>query len=874
MKKFKNWFIVFVLLCSAVFFIGCKQTVDEDSNTNTTPYIEMLASVNGKTINYSQFLSEKGIPWTITNTAVKAGVNLEFNTRSYSGDSKDAKVIAKVLTPENNPPVIITPVPGEKDSFKLELKEVNKATDVTISFSLTADSKVLAEEKISFQVLPEPKVDSLELEEKTINLLLQEKKDIKLEVNYNPQKYGSISASDLVRPKNKTLSIDVKPNDILAATNEKDGILSIETKKAGTAKITVKAQNNKTVSFDVNVSNIVKPQQLNLLKNVNMLKNSEKTIKITAIPTGASLEISEWKNSNPKIASIEAGTNSGEYKIKTKNKNGTTKFTAKSKHNPDIELVINLRVSNSVLEKITITPDTVKIGTGGIKKLEVTKTPSLQYYDELTNKLVWSSLNEDIVSVDKNGKIKALKEGKAIIEVKSNINDEAKDSVEVTVVKGITEITGITATASDSNNTLLYKGHDIDLKANINPSDAWGDLHWSPNYGSIKITVDPNDQTKAKLSVTKWLTENQEIDVAVKTGYEVAGKYLDECLSKEIKINVIRVPDLINIRSKNDDNAELESKGKMYCDESVELYIKAFNFDEDGYPAHANNNNEVVWTVGNADANITEEGILTYSGEAPTDGNFKTITVTATSKWDSSINSTQKIKVYQPKLEISSMSASGENELIIGENYRLGIRTISNPKAYNKVVVCYFREHYEDYKPATDWFEETEITNPDYNSSLTAKDHTLGKAKTFYVFPIDPKTGKAYTNDKTFNFELSIWQETTGIMLTKDGEECNTNSSGKYVLSMDEKTNSTGWKVVVAPEYAKPCTFKKKVTGETNWTGKDYVNIKNWVELPEGGNTFSISTIGVGSGSATQTVTFTSIEFPEIKGTLSVTVYN
>jgi hypothetical protein len=97
--------------------------------------------------------------------------------------------------------------------------------------------------------------------------------------------------------------------------------------------------------------------------------------------------------------------------------------------------------------------------------------------------------------------------------------------------------------------------------------------------------------------------------------------------------------------------------------------------------------------------------------------------------------------------------------------------------------------------------------------TLTPKAHTSGVPKTFYVFPIDPKTGKAVTDDTSKTFRLTIWEKATGIELSGGNFEIIKLQSGGYDIKLqnlahNQPAGSYWFYAKIIPEYSKPVELK------------------------------------------------------------------
>ena len=112
-----------------------------------------------------------------------------------------------------------------------------------------------------------------------------------------------------------------------------------------------------------------------------------------------------------------------------------------------------------------------------------------------TNKNVtWSSSNNDIVSIDNNGNIKALKVGTSIITVKvsndvsSSCTVVVKDNSEPVIdIKKSEEIV-INSISLNKSNETIYVGNSLQLNVNFNPSNATNkNIKWTSSDDNIAV---------------------------------------------------------------------------------------------------------------------------------------------------------------------------------------------------------------------------------------------------------------------------------------------------------------------------------------------------------------------------------------------------
>ncbi len=155
------------------------------------------------------------------------------------------------------------------------------------------------------------------------------------------------------------------------------------------------------------------------------------TLKLT-IPSRFTDKSVTWKSSNSDIVTVD--------------KNG--KITAKKAGSAEVTATVE---GESVTVKVTVKEKTeekdvevTKIGVSGDKEMNVGDSQKLKLTvkpSNATNKDVkWESSDTSIATVDKNGKVKALKEGKVTITATAKDGSKESDSITITITS-VYEIT-------------------------------------------------------------------------------------------------------------------------------------------------------------------------------------------------------------------------------------------------------------------------------------------------------------------------------------------------------------------------------------------------------------------------------------------------
>ncbi len=198
-----------------------------------------------------------------------------------------------------------------------------------------------------------------------------------------------------------------------------------------------------------------------------------------------------WKSSDTAIAKVAAdGSITGIAK-------GDAVITCIAKDDENIFGSLTVHVVTPVKElKLNNTEVSLYLGLSASKasvQLTVTVTPKDAYYKKVT----WSSSNEKVATVDKNGVVKAKGPGSAVItatskEPASNGMTPKKVTCKVTVTQAVTNI------ELDKTKLTLNKYGSATLKATVTPTDATNkQLKWSSSDSDV-ATVSAYGMISAK----------------------------------------------------------------------------------------------------------------------------------------------------------------------------------------------------------------------------------------------------------------------------------------------------------------------------------------------------------------------------------------
>ena len=255
--------------------------------------------------------------------------------------------------------------------------------------------------------------------------------------------------------------------------------------------------------------------------------------------------------------------------------------------------------------------------------------------------VTWSSSNEEIVTVDENGNVQAVKEGKAVITVVTN-DGGFTANVNVKVSSDVVAVTGVTLNTTTLN---LATKSSATLKATVAPSKASNKgLTWKSSNTNV-ATVDANGRVTGKSEGTATIT------VTTKDG-----GYTATCKVTVKDVNVTGLSISTNAIS-------------MYVGESktVKATVKPDNAT----------NKSVTWKSADTSiATVSSSGQITGKKAGST-----TVTVTTT---DGSFSKTITVAVKE-KVAVSEITISGNSSGTEGGTIQL-TATVKPTDAFDKTV--------------------------------------------------------------------------------------------------------------------------------------------------------------------------------------------
>ena len=243
-----------------------------------------------------------------------------------------------------------------------------------------------------------------------------------------------------------------------------------------------------------------------LSNSINLNIGEEVTIKFLLNPSNATLKETNWTNSDSSkvsmkdsvgyalIKGLEVG--SSDIEITVKDYDGNVKTDS---------VKVNVINSNQpvLVSSIALSPTSVTLNPNGTYKFNVTVSPS-----NATNKgVIWSSNDTNVVSVDQNGNIKALKDGMAKIRVTAQDGSGKYAEASVTVESSKPTNVLVTGVSLNASTVKMYVGQSYQLIHTIKPSNATNKgVTWSSsNTNVVSVSngkIVGKSSGKARITVT------------------------------------------------------------------------------------------------------------------------------------------------------------------------------------------------------------------------------------------------------------------------------------------------------------------------------------------------------------------------------------
>ena len=378
---------------------------------------------------------------TQENIKTKISVS-EKNIKIIEGGSK--KIVAK-LEPSNVNEVV------NWQSENTSIATVNKnglvkgikEGIVNIIASLSNGESVIC--KVEVEKAKEIELKGLEIAGSTsIEIGMNERK--RLLVSFNP-----------TNASNQIVTWESSNVNVIKVTDDGE-LIPIN---QGMASITVKSFNGKykdTVQVKVNVpQTTIDESSIKFEKaEESIILGKTKTLIPTILPANATNKNVTWSSSNPKVASVEDGL------VKALQE-GETTITATTV-NKKLIATIKIKVTAIKVTGVNIIENDISTSIGDTETLNATVLPS----NATNKKVVWSSSNSAVATIDGNGKITAKAQGTTVITVKT-VDGNYEDKINVTVKPNVVLVTGV---QTSPNSLIIESGSSKNVAVTILPTNA------------------------------------------------------------------------------------------------------------------------------------------------------------------------------------------------------------------------------------------------------------------------------------------------------------------------------------------------------------------------------------------------------------------
>ncbi|MDR1568908.1 MAG: Ig-like domain-containing protein [Oscillospiraceae bacterium] len=275
------------------------------------------------------------------------------------------------------------------------------------------------------------------------------------------------------------------------ATVDADGLVTAVAE--GTTVITVKTDNGLSDTVTVKVVDSQKPTKITLNYDGSKTINAGETLDLVATLEPAAAQeayeagdfILEWKLDESSVATVVNGE-------VTSLEAGTATITVRTPNGLTASLIIYV-VSSSQPSAVTLEPTTLELDLGDSNTGELKPSLTPADLDGEYEDFIWTTSDDTVATVDANGTVTAVSEGKATITVRTKNGKTA--TATVTVSKS-----GAESITIDSTDLTVEVGDTIKLATNVSGTDD-EELTWSTSATEIARVDD--DGTVTGVSVGK-----------------------------------------------------------------------------------------------------------------------------------------------------------------------------------------------------------------------------------------------------------------------------------------------------------------------------------------------------------------------------------
>ena len=336
-------------------------------------------------------------------------------------------------------------------------------------------------------------------------------------------------------------SLTWKSSNTKVATVDKNG--KVKALKVGNAIITATSTDGSNVSAQCKIKVVQRVTKITLNKSIINLSKKGKTAKLkaTVYPNNAYDKSVNWTSNNKKVAKVDKNG-----KIKATTNKGTTYVNAIAKDGSKIRTRILVVVGEKV-KKITLNKTSITLNRS-------TKNITYQLKKSIKNKTAtykgvsWYSSNNNVATVNSNGKVTIKHRGKVVITVKAKDGSNKSAKCKVTVRQLVTKLSYNKAIQKAE----VYKNKTIKFAVTVVPSNA-------NNKGLTYSSSNKKVATVNSKGVVK----------GIKAGTVTITAKAKDSSKKivKIKVKVKKPPITINTKLSNDEFKANKKYVGMYVDE-------------------------------------------------------------------------------------------------------------------------------------------------------------------------------------------------------------------------------------------------------------------------------------------------------------------
>ncbi len=415
---------------------------------------------------------------------------------------------------------------------------------------------------------------------------------------------------------NKALSFS-SSNTAVATVSDTGVVTAVG---AGTATIIATSKDNTSIvdSYELTVDALVPVTTINVTGKDSMTVGE--TYKFTAevLPADASNKSVTWSSSNTNVATVNQ---SGEVTVIA---SGTAIITATSVYDNNVYGSFLIGIENVPVTMITLT------GNNGMV-YKATQTIGAKVYPATASiqKLVWTSSNTAIATVDQNGKVTAQKTaGSTIITAAATDGSNVKATFIINVTKNVIKVTSVTV----SGRTLIGVGESVQANASVLPVNAHNqNMYWDTDNASV-ATVDHETGVVTGVSAGTAM-----INAIATDGTLVRGGYTVTVVNDFVKVTQVGASG----------NTDLYPGATSYS--SYEIW-----------PANASDKT-VSWSSSNTSvATVTAYGVVSAKA-------IGTAVITATANDGSGKSASYTVNVANTQVMVSKVNVTGKPSMVVGE---------------------------------------------------------------------------------------------------------------------------------------------------------------------------------------------------------------